>query len=220
MKYGVEFGLIRNMAILKDSLPELELPEGFPRNDFLAYLGAVNQGRGLEEILHVLADRDEHMVIIGSGDKMDAIRKLILELKLENRVHLCGKVLPEEVPGILRQARAGLNLLREEGLSYRYSLANKFFDYVHAGIPQVCIDFPEYTQLMSEFRVGLTCSLDASAIHAALNQISQSQEQDAMKSEITKARLVWNWQEEEKTLLRLYKNLFENNPQSHERTKV
>ena len=31
-------------------------------------------------------------------------------------------------------------LLENTGLSYYYSLANKFFDYVQAGVPQLCVD--------------------------------------------------------------------------------
>lgn len=54
----------------------------------------------------------------------------------------------------------GINLLTDEGLSYRYSLANKFFDYVHAGIPQICIAFPEYKKLNVEHEVALLTNLE------------------------------------------------------------
>ena len=127
---------------------------------------------------------------------------------MQNRVFLTGKLLPEELPSVLKHARAGLNLLRDEGLSYRYSLANKFFDYVHAGIPQICIDFPEYKGLMQEYGVGLICSLEPASIHSALDAMKDPLLQENFRKEALKARLQWNWQKEEITLLELYRRMF------------
>lgn len=209
LQYSCEFALIRNMPPLLDDAATIPSSmQGLPEQDYLVYLGAVNQGRGLEEILEVLSQRDEILLIIGEGDKSPEINQLIKNYQLENRVFLAGKQLPAKIPSLLKPARAGLNLLRDEGLSYRYSLANKFFDYVHAGIPQVCIDFPEYKNLMKEFRVGLSCSLQAEAIHYALDTMKSPLHQVQMRKEAEIARQQWNWQEEEKVLLDLYKKLF------------
>lgn len=208
VEYQTSFALIRNIPPLLPVHSDMAYGADVPFSDYLVYLGAVNQGRGLEEILEVLANRDEKLVVIGEGDQSKEIRKLILQYGLSDRVFMTGKLLPSELPAYLRPAKAGLNLLRDEGLSYRYSLANKFFDYVHAGIPQVCIDFPEYRKLMEEFRVGLICDLRPEAIHQALDEIKKTENQLYMRREAEKARKHWNWQLEETNLLALYRNLF------------
>ena len=208
IRYASAFSLIRNMPLLQEEIPAKPMPENFPHRDFLVYLGAVNQGRGLEEIIEVLSQREEILVIVGEGDKSNEIKKLIDRFQMQNRVFLTGKLLPEELPYVLKHARAGLNLLRDEGLSYRYSLANKFFDYVHAGIPQICIDFPEYKSLTQEYGVGLICSLETESIHSALDAMKDPLLQENFRKEALKARQQWNWQKEEKTLLELYRRMF------------
>jgi glycosyltransferase involved in cell wall biosynthesis len=207
--YGQRFELIRNMAELQPSVEPQEDFPGLPEKDYLVFLGAVNRGRGLEELLEVLTERDEILVIIGEGDLSSEIRQLVKQLGLSKRVFFSGKILPEKARTILRNARAGINLLRDEGLSYRYSLANKFFDYVHAGIPQVCIDFPEYRKLMEEFRVGLLTSLEKEKIRVCLDQLKDSAVRKQLSSEAVKAKELWNWQQESLHLQALYQELFE-----------
>lgn len=209
-RYGVQFELIRNMPVLMELEAVIAplFPAELPKSDYLVYLGAVNQGRGLEEILEALSGRDEILLVIGEGDKLSEIQNRVKKMQLQKRVFFTGKRLPEELPLLLSKARAGLNLLRDEGLSYRYSLANKFFDYVHAGIPQICIDFPEYVSLLQKFPVGISCSLEKSAIQRALDELKSSARCDQMRREAQKARQIWNWQEEEKNLIGLYDRLF------------
>jgi glycosyltransferase involved in cell wall biosynthesis len=41
------------------------------------------------------------------------------------------------------------------GLSFEYSLPNKLFDYIHAGIPIVAGRLPEITSIIKEYNVGV-----------------------------------------------------------------
>ena len=45
-------------------------------------------------------------------------------------------------------------LFENNGLNQYYSLANRFFDYIMAGVPQVCVDYPEYKVLNDEFEIA------------------------------------------------------------------
>ena len=206
--YGQHFELVRNMAVLRaESLPQSEIP-GLPEKDYLVFLGAVNRGRGLEELLEVLAERDETLLIIGTGDVMAEIKALVNQYNLSNRVFFTGKIMPKEASVLLKNARCGINLLRDEGLSYRYSLANKFFDYVHAGIPQICIDFPEYRKLMKEYEVGILSGITGKEIHAALDEMKLPAVQARFSAAAKEAKEVWNWQQESVHLIGLYRALF------------
>jgi glycosyltransferase involved in cell wall biosynthesis len=209
--YGQHFELVRNMAVLSaESLPQHGIP-GLPDKDYLVFLGAVNRGRGLEELLEVLAERDESLLVIGSGDVMNEITALVNHYNLGSRIFFTGKLMPEQASVLLKNARCGINLLRDEGLSYRYSLANKFFDYVHAGIPQICIDFPEYRKLMQEYQVGMLCGIAKKEIHAALDEMKLPAVQGRFSAAAKEARKVWNWQQESRHLIGLYQQLFAGN---------
>jgi Glycosyltransferase Family 4/Glycosyl transferases group 1 len=201
--YQKEFHLIRNIAHL-DTTEEYVETEGF-----WVFLGAVNQGRGLEQFISLLHHSNRNLVIVGDGDKMEEIQRLVNDKKLNERVVFAGKLSATEVRKILPKAWAGINLLTDEGLSYRYSLANKFFDYVHAGIPQISIRFPEYETLMKEFSVGILTDMTESSILLAMEEISTEENQPKFRNEARKARNVWNWQNEEKKMIRLYDQLFD-----------
>lgn len=201
--YKKEFHLIRNIAHLETS-EESEEPDGF-----WVFLGAVNQGRGLEQFIPLLHHSERKLVILGDGDKMEEIRQLVKSENLTEQVVFTGKLPSSEVRKILPKAWAGINLLTDEGLSYRYSLANKFFDYVHAGIPQICIRFPEYERLIKENAVGVLTEMTEQEIRKAMDEISLPENQRLFRKEAIVARNKWNWQNEEKYLIRLYDQLFE-----------
>lgn len=201
--YHKEFHLVRNIAHL--DTPEESVESG----GFWVFLGAVNQGRGLEQFIPLLHHSERKLVILGDGDKMEEIRQLVNSENLSGQVVFAGKLPSAEVRKILPKAWAGINLLTDEGLSYRYSLANKFFDYVHAGIPQICIRFPEYETLMKENAVGVLTEMTEPAIQKAMEEISLPENQRLFRNEAILARNKWNWQNEEINLIRLYDQLFE-----------
>jgi len=206
LHHNKKYHLVRNIAELKEPDSE-QKPE--KEKGFWVFLGAVNQGRGLEEFLEILPFTNRKLVILGDGDRMEAIRKMVEDQQLDHMVSFRGKVKPAKAREIMKNAWAGINLLTDEGLSYRYSLANKFFDYVHAGIPQISIHFPEYKKLMAEFEVGVLTSIHKDSILAATQIISFPEKQAHFRMEAEKAKLVWNWQEEEKVLLKLFRELFD-----------
>jgi glycosyltransferase involved in cell wall biosynthesis len=200
-----KYGLVRNIA----HLTEIETHENRPKETgFWVFLGAVNQGRGIEEFLEILPYTNRKLVILGDGDRMEAIQKLVSDKSIEHLVEFRGKVKPAEARKIMINAWAGINLLTDEGLSYRYSLANKFFDYVHAGIPQICINFPEYKLLMNDFEVGVLSSLQKDSILAATQIISLPEKQLLYRQQTQMAKKVWNWQSESKKLLELVEMVF------------
>lgn len=201
--YGFPFATIRNISRLN----AIQIPEKSTR--FLLYQGAVNAGRGLEILLEIMPEIEAELWICGRGDLFDALQNRSKELKLENKVKFLGYVLPDELAEITRKAYVGLNLLENLGLSYYYSLANKFFDYLHACVPQVCINFPEYETLNQKYEVGYTVPLQKEAIKNAVNELLHNPERyEKLVKNCLLAREELNWQNEEKKLLDLYQKLW------------
>jgi len=90
------------------------------------------------------------------------------------------------------------------------ALPNKFFDYIHAGLPQVTMNYPEYKRINDQFEVAvLIDDLAPERIAAAINNLlSDEVLYNKLRSNCLKARLELNWQHEEKKLISFYRSVF------------
>ncbi len=175
----------------------------------ILYQGALNVGRGLIELLDALplVEPTARLVICGEGDLSESLRaRVAADPALAARVEFKGYVVPAALRELTRTARVGTMLLENRGLSYYYSLANKFFDYVQASVPQVCIDFPEYRALNTEHEVAaLIPDLSPPVLAAALNRLLTD---DAYHARLTaacaQAAAVWNWERESVEVARIF----------------
>jgi hypothetical protein len=154
------------------------------------------------------------LVICGEGDCSAELRQHAERLGLlaTGQVEFRGYVLPAELRQLTAQATVGVMLLENTGLSYYYSLANKFFDYVQAGVPQLCIDFPEYRALNAQHEVAvLVPDLSPATLVAGLARLLPGGQPGAYHQRLAancrRARREWNWREEEKILIGLYQTL-------------
>ncbi len=202
-KYGTHFEVIRNMPPL---LPYTE-PSKEPAT--ILYQGVVNEGRGLEQLLEAMVEVDAKLIICGHGDIFDELVQLANSLGVAHKVEFRGKVLPADLLLITRRASIGVMLLENKGLSYYFSLANKFFDYIHAVTPQLVINFPEYQRLNAKYGVALESSLAVNEIREKLQRLLSDQVlYEQLQQNCREARLELNWQEEEQKLWRFYEQIW------------
>jgi len=209
-RYGRSVEVIRNISrLVKAELPPA--PLAAPSGGYILYQGVLNVGRGLEALLEAMPQVDGRLVLCGEGDLSVALREQADKLGLlaSGKVEFWGYVRPEELRAITQQAAIGIMLLEPQGLSYYYSLANKFFDYLHAGVPQLIVDFPEYRRLNDQYEVAEVVALTPEAIAAALNRLLRDEpgRYHQLAENCRRARLELNWQREEQHLLHLYATL-------------
>jgi glycosyltransferase involved in cell wall biosynthesis len=100
-------------------------------------------------------------------------------------------------------------LFENRGLSNYFSLANRFFDYVHAATPQVAVDFPVYRQLNETYPVAaLTSTTDPAELAGVINNLlTDGLLYKQLQENCLKMRQEWNWEKEEKELLAIYHSI-------------
>ncbi|MEL6717093.1 MAG: glycosyltransferase [Bacteroidota bacterium] len=211
-RYEKPFEVIRNVPF---SMPKKEFLIPFKnqkiqKEPIVLYQGMLNEGRGLESLIYC-AENIEGVKfwIVGEGNLSQELRALVKELDLGDRIKFWGFISPEELKQITLQATIGLNLLENKGLSYYYSLANKAFDYVQAGIPSIHMNFPEYQRLNEDYEVfTLISNLESSTIQQAIQQLIDKPEYyQKLQKNCERAAMEWNWEQEEKKLLRLVESV-------------
>lgn len=202
--YGIKLEVIRNVSVLDDSP---SMPRG-TKNKTIIYQGVLNVGRGLEEAIAAMSTLPEMQLhIYGEGPIMDKLETQIKDLHLQNRVLLKGFCTPAQLRRKTRNAWLGLTLFSETGLHHKYSLANRFFDYLHAGIPQLACDFPEYRKFNKENEVAVLVErLEPSILAEKIRMLDQSPEKhQRLVENCIKAREQHNWQKESEKLIRFYR---------------
>ncbi|WP_205502577.1 glycosyltransferase [Rufibacter psychrotolerans] len=199
-RYRRKVGLVRNMPRRQTTV----VTEG-QEPPYFIYQGALNEGRGLEITLEALQQVPARLMICGAGPLEERLQALARQLGVEDKVTFTGNVLPAELARLTAAARAGIMLLEHQGLSYYYSLANKFFDYVQAGIPQVCVSFPEYQRFNARHRVALLTPLRVEEVRAALLTLLHNPETyHQLRQNCLLAREEWCWEQEAHRLVDLY----------------
>lgn len=203
-EYDREFQVVRNITILRDSKPI------WNKEAIILYQGAVNIGRGLENVIEAMQKVDGKLIVCGDGDILSQLKELVKSLSLQAKVQFMGYVKPQELIKFTRMARLGLTLFEAEGLSNRYSLANRFFDYIHSGVPQLAMNYPEYKNFNSKFEVAaLLDDLEPFTLASAMNKVLKDDTYySRLHENAIEARKTVNWQNEERVLIGVYDQLF------------
>jgi glycosyltransferase involved in cell wall biosynthesis len=160
-------------------------------------------------LIPAMKNVDAVLVICGDGNFMNQAKTLVHEHALSDKVLFKGMVPPAELLSYTKQATIGITLFEHTGKSNYYSLANRFFDYMHAGIPQLCVNFPCYAEINVQNPAALLIDdTKSETISVALNNLlSNAVLYETLRLACIQAREIYNWQEEEKKLTRFYKQI-------------
>ena len=211
-EYKVDVKVVRNIPLLsnqtsfkKISKTELEIPTD--KKIIILQGAGINIDRGAEEAVEAMQFvSDAVLLIIGSGDVIDVLEQMVLNLKLNNKVIFIGKVPFEKLLQYTHHADLGLTLDKDTNINYKYSLPNKLFDYIHAGIPVLASDLVEIKKIIREYVIG-DCidNHDPKHIAEKINHILKDETTLQLWKKNTKiAAGKLNWETEEKQLIEVY----------------
>ncbi len=204
-KYGKQFAVVRNATVLKP----LIIPER--KEKYILYQGWVNEGRCFEELIPAMQQVDAKLIICGGGNFFRQATELAVQYNVQDKVEFKGFVPPKELKQYTINAYIGLTLFHAVSKSNEYSLANRFFDYMHNAVPQVCMNFPEYRKINEEYEIAALVDepMNPDDIATALNRLLTDKDyHERLQKNCLYAREQYCWQNEEKTLLKVYEQLF------------
>lgn len=211
-KYKVDVKVVKNVpalmptAVISDT-SELNLPDN---KKIIILQGAyIDPDRGAAEAVMAMKwVENALLLIIGSGREMERLKSIVKEEQLESKVWILGKLPFAELKKYTSMASLGLSLDKPVHLNYKYSLPNKIFDYIHAGIPVLISRLPELERLMKQHEVGMFIdSHEPKHVAQRISEALLSERRTEWKENLRLSALENNWQNEEKTIVEIYKGL-------------
>jgi len=162
-EYGKKLIVIRNVPIAPIKIipaitkTELRNQLGLPLHKKLAILqgSGINIQRGAEEAVEAMRYLDHiTLIILGGGDVMNSLRNLVKQFRLEEKIIFKPRMSYTEMMQYTMACDIGLTFDKDTNLNYRFSLPNKIFDYIHAGIPVLASRLPEVEKVIMTYDIG------------------------------------------------------------------
>lgn len=210
-EYALDIKVVRNFPVLVErdkgklkTKKELGIPEN---KKVILYQGSVNVDRGLLEAIEAMQFvNDAVLLVVGDGDILEQVKARTLELKFEEKVVFRKKVPFEELWNYTSYADLGISLDKDTNINYKYSLPNKIFDFVHAGVPVLASDLVEIRKIFSVYEIGtLIQTHDSRQIAERINfMLSDPEKRKVWAEEAPRASQELCWQNEEKVLLDIF----------------
>jgi glycosyltransferase involved in cell wall biosynthesis len=204
--YSKNFAVVRNIPLskkLEEALPQA-IEDALPK-DFILYQGVINSGRGLDQVISAWTKDLPPLVIAGYGDEVDQLKTLAHQQDKSDYIVWLGRITPGLLSSITKRALLGLHLLDTASKNYRYSLANKCFEYMHAGLPMLTVKTPIHELLYKKAPYFLMLDdLQPEHIAQGIERCLSAESQQAMRQAANKAKEKFTWANECQQLETMY----------------
>ncbi len=210
-KYKVPFIFVRNIPhypklVSLKSRSELNLP--LAKKIVILQGAGINVQRGAEELVEAFQYLDDNylLLIIGSGDVIHQLKENTIKLQLQNKVKFIDKIPASELRHYTSNANLGVTIDKDSNMNYHFSLPNKVFDYMHAGIPILATKLPEIENLISKYHIGTFIeNHEPQHIAQQIRSFINSDKYLEYKSNTVIAAIENNWKTEKQKLINLLK---------------
>jgi glycosyltransferase involved in cell wall biosynthesis len=208
-----DYALPERPTVVRGFAPWRELsPRPTGERITVLYHGALVPGRGLEEaIASTPRWRPElRLVIRGVGDPgyIATLRELVDRAGASGRVTIEGPVpAAEMIERANADADVGFFVQPDLSPQKRFTLPNKFFEYVTAGLALCVSDLPEMARFVREHELGvLVRDATREGIAEALGPVDRAAV-DRFKGRSLEAARTLDWNREKRVMLGLYDRL-------------
>ncbi|MEO5645598.1 MAG: glycosyltransferase [Bacteroidia bacterium] len=209
-EYGIRPVVVRNIPRKNNGLTrqltrkEVHLPEN--KKIILLQGAGINVHRGAEEAVEAMQFIENAvLLIIGGGDVIHQLKEMAEKEHLDGKIIFVNKLPPDELRAWTKLADIGLTLDKDTNINYRFSLPNKIFDYIHAGIPVLASDLVEVKRIVENYNIGrVTPDHHPKTIAKIINEMLSGAEYATWKANTKTAAEALTWEKEEEKIKAVY----------------
>lgn len=214
-KYGTHFMVLRNMPYryvptVKKNRTDLGLPTD--KKIIILQGNGINISRGAEEAVDAMKHIQvpSILLIIGNGDVISILKETVAKENLGDRVIFKDRLPYYELMQYTANADLGITFDKGNNLNYYYSLPNKIFDYIQAGIPVLSSRLPELERIVTTYEVGGLIENHHPEYIAQMMELCLSDEELRSKwsKNLRLAADILCRENEEKELMQLYEKFY------------
>ncbi|MGR6087523.1 MAG: glycosyltransferase family 4 protein [Arcticibacter sp.] len=162
-EYGNEIHVIRNVPMQNAFQPshsdreEMRRKMGVKTTEKLLILqgSGINRDRGAEEaVMAMRSINNSRLLLLGGGDVVTELQKLAENFGVSDKIIFLPRMPYQEMMKYTAACDLGLTFDKNTNINYRFSLPNKIFDYIRAGIPVMASRLPEVEKIVDGYGIG------------------------------------------------------------------
>ena len=209
-EYQVPFRVVRNIPNTPKhnqtpTREELSLPAD--KKIVLLQGSGINIQRGAEEAVEAMQYLENVLLlIVGGGDVLPVLKNKVDTQNLHAKVKFVPRQTPVNLAGYTRNADLGLTIDKDTNINYRFSLPNKLFDYIHAGVPVLASPLVELKNIIQQYEIGgFIENHDPVHIASTIKNLLEDEKRLAQyKANTARAAAELNWETEKKVLFEIF----------------
>ncbi|MCD8843899.1 glycosyltransferase [Staphylococcus gallinarum] len=203
--YAKEAIVITNAPIKEEGIIQNTVKDHFD----IVYQGQLVENRGYEEFLKsgkLIKNSEINLIIRGFGNLKEKLQSDKEELKIEN-VRIEEPVEMNQLVKALSKSDVGVILTKPTSINFEYTVSNKIFECIHAGLPVILSPVKEHKYLNDIYNFGIVLDevTSENIAEAIFNLYKNPETYNELKNNAIKASEVLTWQNESKKLIELYK---------------
>lgn len=217
-EYGCDPVVVRNLPMPAFNIPPYQRSRLTSASDDLLVVfqdgSGDNPGRGMSELLEAMMLLENvKLVVIGTGKIIEEARQQVLKQHIDHKVSFLPRMKWEEMIGYIKCCDAALSIDADTCVNQRFSLPNKLFDAIGAGVPVIVSPLPEVSAIVSKYRCGLVLDeMTPRAIAGALSLLRDDRELlSELKANTRSAAEELNWEKEQTAEQKLFRRVIKEN---------
>ena len=173
----------------------------------------INIDKGAEELVEAVNHLEGVILFVaGSGDVVPHLKHMVTGFNIGYKVKFIQPLPWDTLMRYTKSADIGMSIEKDTNLNYRYSLPNKLFDYISAGIAIIASELPETGKILRENLCGMIIDkVTPEKIAGALTKLKNNPAELAkLKKNTVIASERLNWENESLKVEGFYRSIVDN----------